>query len=106
MPVLALTDRFVSNAKPGPECFDETVKGLSLRVTKGSKAWRFHFTLHGKRAQHKLGHYPATSLARARMMAWEARTLVEQGKDPRRALGPQDASAMTMADLVTSYLEK
>ena len=60
MPVLALTDRFVSHAKPGPEYFDDTVKGLALRVSAGGhKAWTFHFTTGGKRARVTLGSYPA-----------------------------------------------
>lgn len=108
MPVLSLTDRFCKLAKPGPEAFDETVKGLALRVSSGGhKAWTFHFTIDGKRARCTLGSYPATSLAKARTVALEARGYVEEGKDPRRVFGAQEASgAMTMADLVESYLEK
>ena len=108
MPVLALTDRFVSHAKPGPEYFDDAVKGLALRVSAGGhKAWTFHFTTGGKRARVTLGSYPATGLAKARTLATEARGHVEEGRDPRRVLKAADAAAqMTVGDLIGSYLEK
>lgn len=108
MPVLSLTDRFVTSAKPGPEYFDDTVKGLALRVSSGGhKAWTFHFTTGGKRARVTLGSYPATSLAKARTLAIEARGHVDDGNDPRRALKPADVAAqMTVADLIRSYLDK
>jgi integrase len=108
MPVLSLTDRFCKLAKPGPEAFDETVKGLALRVSSGGhKAWAFHFTIDGKRARCTIGSYPATSLAKARTTALEARGYVEEGKDPRRIFGAVEASnAMTVADLADSYIEK
>ncbi len=107
MPVLALTDRFVGHAKPGPEYFDDTVKGLALRVSAGGHKLDFPFHDGGKRAHVTLGSYPATGLAKARTLATEARGHVEEGRDPRRVLKAADAAAqMTVADLIGSYLEK
>ena len=48
----ALTDRFVHNAKSPEgqsEYFDDTTRGLALRVSKGAKAWCFHYTAGGSR---------------------------------------------------------
>ena len=60
----ALTDRFVQNAKSRDrqsECFDDTTRGLALRVSKGAKAWCFHYTTSGTRKRLTLGTYPATT---------------------------------------------
>ena len=81
----ALTDRFVQNAKPRTrqaEYFDDTTRGLALRVSKGVKAWCFHYTTSGTRKRLTLGTYPATSLSKARTLATEAKGLVEAGEDP------------------------
>jgi integrase len=79
-----LTDRFCTIVKatgPQTEYFDETTKGLALRVTPKGKAWTFHYTRNDKRARMPLGTYPATSLAAARTRAIEARTALEAGSD-------------------------
>lgn len=111
MPRVALTDRFASSAKPDltgrTDYFDEITRGLALRVSDGTKTWSFHFTAsNGTRARLKLGSYPATSLARARTMALEAKSHVEEGKDPRAVFAAHKASAMTMDHLVSSYMDK
>jgi Arm DNA-binding domain len=49
-----------------------------------------------------LGRYPSTSLANARTLALEAKEAIEAGRDPRHR--PTDA--MTVSDLVASYVEK
>jgi integrase len=112
MPRIALTDRFVAAAKPDStgrtDYFDATTKGLALRVTNTHRAWTFNFTSpkDNKRARVTLGSYPAISLAKARGLALEAKGHVEAQQDPRDVLAAQDATAMTMADLIGSYLEK
>ncbi len=107
MPRVELTDRFVAGAKAG-DYFDAKTAGLNLRVTpNGVKSW---FTVYtspkdGKRARVTLGRYPQTSLARARTLAIEARGHADEGQDPRDVRAAQ-AGAMTVRQLVTSYLEK
>jgi hypothetical protein len=86
--------------------FDSKTAGLGLRVSPtGFKAWSLIFSSPqtGKRARLTLGSYPATSLADARALAIEARGKVEAGIDPRTNEAPASA-AMTVADLVGSYL--
>jgi integrase len=111
MPRVALTDRFCASAKPlndaRTDYFDETVQGLSLRITeRGHRSWCFHFRAprDNKRARATLGTYPATSLAAARGKAMEARGHIEAGEDPRLVLAGQAAAAMTVAALADAYL--
>jgi hypothetical protein len=86
MPRVELTDRFVSGSKVG-DYFDAKHPGLNLRVTsKGIRSWFLVFTSpkDGKRARATLGRYPQTTLARARSLAQEARTYLDEGKRPPR----------------------
>lgn len=113
MPRVALTDRFVAAAKPRggdaqTDYFDTGATGLALRVTARQKSWTFNFTSPkgGKRARLTLGSYPAMPLAKARAEAIEAKGHVDDGLDPRDLIAARDASAMTVADLLRSYLEK
>jgi integrase len=93
---LLLTDRFCQHAKsaePQTDYFDETVRGLALRVTRqGTKAWTFHYTAAGRRKRLTLGRYPAISLAQARTHASEA------------AEGRMPSAGMTIATLAESYI--
>ena len=108
MPKLDLTDRFCSTIKTtrNEDYFDAKTTGLGLRVSpSGVKAWSVIFTSpkDGKRSRLSLGHYPATSLARARTLAIEARGKVEAGTDPRDESNP---SAVTVGMLAENYIEK
>jgi integrase len=112
MPTVMLTDRFCAGAKPPPgekqtDWFDETVQGLSLRVTRqGKRSWCFHYRSprDGKRARATIGSYPSTTLATARGRALEARQHVEAGNDPRLVMAGQATAGMTVAGLVEAYL--
>ena len=101
----ALTDRFVQNAKSRDrqsEYFDDTTRGLALRVSKGAKAWCFHYTTSGTRKRLTLGTYPATSLSKARTLATEARGLLEAGDDPRTIT----AAAESLKAICEEYLSR
>jgi integrase len=108
---IKLTDRFCDSAKPDKtgrtDFFDTVVTGLALRTWQGGKSWSVHFTAprDGKRARLTLGTYPATSLAAARGKALEAKGLVEASRDPREFFAAQGGTAMTVAGLLTAYLE-
>ena len=114
MPKVALTDRFVSGIKTSEiqeDFFDDNPKtrGLCLRVTStGTKTWCMIFTSpkDGKRARIKFGTYPATSLARARTFAMEARHHLEDDRDPREVAAQRAAAGMTVEGLIESWLEK
>ena len=81
---LLLTDRFCARAKlqsAQTDYFDETVKGLALRVGKQRKSWTLHLTANGVRRRLTLGLYPAMSLAAARTRA----LTIAEGGDPAEA---------------------
>jgi hypothetical protein len=85
---LQLTDRFCDRAKPQSgqaqsDYFDETVKGLALRVSPTFKSWTLHYRLGGKQVRQSLGAYPAISLGSARRKALEAKAELAEGRDPR-----------------------
>ena len=113
MPKVELSDRFIATLKPQTtgalDYFDTKAKGLNLRVTPtGVKAWSVMFTSprDGKRARLSLGTYPATSLAKARGLAIEARGHVESGMDPRDFGKRSIAGAMTVSMLAADYLAR
>ena len=100
-----MTERFCASARPGAY-FDEQATGLTLRVLGSGNSWSFSYTRpDGRRTQFKIGTYPAISLAAARSLALEARGLVDTGLDPQTAFGARAAGAMTVAELVRTYLE-
>jgi integrase len=102
MPRQLLTDRFCAHAKVRAgdvqtDYFDETSKGLALRVGRsGLKSWTFHYTANGRRARLTFGSYPAISLGAARAKADEA-----------RSQGPQAiSSAGTLQATCEEYLRR
>jgi integrase len=107
-----MTERWCEAAAPNgaarAEYFDSLAAGLVLRCSPGHKSWSFVFTApsNGKRARVALGTYPAISLAAARARALEARGYVDGGEDPRVVFAATAGGAMTVADMVESYLEK
>jgi integrase len=84
MPRKTLTDRFLAGAKTPGNYFDETITGLTVRVTPaGSKLWSFVYRVKGGGPQWMtLGSYPALSLVKAREAAKVLRRAVDDGRDP------------------------
>lgn len=102
--------RFCETAKPvgdmQTDFFDTVVKGLSLRVSTGTKAFYLNYTAPtGKRARMKLGRYPEVTLARAREKAREARGVIGEGNDPLMEKRAQAAS-QSVSDLVENYVAR
>ena len=63
---------------------------LLTNVKGGSHAWRFDYSIDGKRKTLSLGTFPPVTLAAARRKAEEYRALVERGHQPeRRAQGEE-----------------
>ena len=107
MPIVKLNDKFCKSVKAQigrqVDYFDELVTGLCLRVSPGGTlTWQLIYTRpeNKKRARVKLGRYPDMPLADAREAARGARVKLAKGGDP----GREKAAAMTVADLVESYL--
>jgi len=81
----SLTDTKVKNLKPKEKTY-KTADGGGLYVhttTKGSKSFRYDYKANNKYATLTFGQYPAITLANARMLHEEARSLVLDGVDPR-----------------------
>jgi integrase len=106
-----LTALAISRAKaPGylPDC-----GGLYLQVTEsGSKSWIYRYSLAGKRREMGLGPYPTISLAAARNLAADARSLAKAGRDPIEARNAQrahqrleEARSITWERAVDQFLE-
>ena len=84
---MPLTDNQIRNLKPREKSYKVSdFEGLYLLVTPaGSKLWNVKYRLHGKEKKLSLGAYPAISLAQARKLKEEARSLIAQVVDPSEA---------------------
>ncbi|WP_172965329.1 tyrosine-type recombinase/integrase [Candidatus Thiodictyon syntrophicum] len=121
MPKLRLTDAAVKRVKAPDgadraEFWDTTQPGFGLRVSaSGARSWILivRALKAGAWMQQRvtLGRYPAVSLAEARALATEARTMAERGQDPARVVqdrreGQASASRNTFAAVRDEFLEK
>lgn len=96
---MPLTDTAVRQAKPKDKDYSlSDTAGLSLFVAaKGSKAWHFRFSWHGKQPRISLGTYPEITLKEARERRDQARSLVAKGIDPRAERRDEKRTATTGA---------
>jgi integrase len=81
---MALTNTAVKGAKPRDKQWKlSDGGGLHLLIhPNGSKYWRLKFRYAGKEKVLALGIYPEISLAKARLLQSEAKTLLHNGTDP------------------------
>lgn len=57
----------------------------------GTKTWQYRYMVGGRASTLTLGHYPAMSLAQARVEAGKWRDRAQQGEDPVRAAREEEA---------------
>lgn len=81
-----LTDKALKALKPSGSIYEVADGfGLSVRVSRtGVKTFQYRYRIDGKPERLTLGHYPDTSLAKAREGHKKARELVDQGISPIR----------------------
>ncbi len=92
---MILTALSVKNAKPKPYRLSDG-KGLYLIVTeKGSKLWRFTYSLNGKRNTMSFGKWPEIELADVRKMRDQARRFVATGRSPLNIRGSRSKPALS-----------
>lgn len=110
---MALTDTFVKNVKPAKPAGDKYAdgNGMYLLVTPVSKYWRLDYRHLGKRKTLALGVYPSTTLAKARLRAADARTLIADGVDPCEAKRQEkrariDSAQRTFESVARLWLQK
>lgn len=107
-----LTERFLQTVKPPAtgrtEFYDQTVKGLSIRITaSGIVTFALFYRLPGDRQKRRmtLGQYPVLSLAEARQKARAALLDIAKGKDPGAEQQAIKRSP-TLTDLLTEFWER
>ena len=85
---MALTERTIRDAKPGPKTrieWDSTVKGFGLRVTAaGALAFVLNYRVDGRERRTTIGRPGEMSLKDARQRAGEVLGEVRAGGDPLR----------------------
>ena len=78
--------------------------GFCVQVTAaGTKIFEQQYTMGGRRRFLRLGKYPDTSLAEARLQARRARQLIDQGTDPQ-AQAREDRLKGSVKQLAEAYL--
>ena len=97
-----LTNTEVERSKPKAKEYTLTDGyGLFLLVLPtGVKSWRFNYIrpLTKKRTKVSLGTYPALSLAQARSIREEYRSLLAQGIDPQEHKAQEQIAALLKAN--------
>ncbi|WP_238548959.1 Arm DNA-binding domain-containing protein [Dickeya dianthicola] len=81
---MPLTDTAIRNAKPLDKPYKlSDAQGLYLLIKpNGSKLWHLKYRFGGKEKKLAFGAYPTVSLASARKLREEARTILSAGDDP------------------------
>ena len=104
---MALTEKRIRDAKPGAKLvilWDETVKGLGVRVTPaGVKSFVLSYRAGGRKRLATLGRCAELSLRDARERAGRELADIREGGDPLRRR-EDAAEAPTVADLIGRFL--
>lgn len=101
-----LSDAKARKLKPNDKpVSDGTIVGLYLVPSSaaGSGKWilRFVSPMNGKRREMGLGSYPTTSIRDARAKAFEARAVIDDGKDPLELRRAQEQEIERLATVPT-----
>jgi integrase len=88
------------------EVRDTRTTGLMVSVSKtGKKAWRFRYTVDGRKRGTTLGTFPALRVATAREECWRLRGLLEKGVDPVEQQREDAAERLTFGEyMLETYL--
>lgn len=110
---IAFTDKGIRHLKPADRrrvVWAKGIPGLGIRVTpKGTKSFVYKYDIDGQDRWLTLGQYPRLKLAEALAKYGEALEKVEAGEDPadeKVKANKANRAALTVADLVTEYIEK
>lgn len=98
---MKLTELKCKNAKHDPKKVIKLSDGQSLFLwvlKTGSKSWRYSYRYNGKQKMLVLGTYPDVTLKDARLKRAEARSLLDEGKDPQIVKIMAKASARQDSD--------
>lgn len=110
---MPLSDIKIRNLKPKDKPYKVSdFEGLYVLVKpNGSKLWYFKYRMFGKERKLSIGAYPDVSLAKARQLKSDARTMVASGIDPSEAKQEDkrracEAHGNTFEKLGQAFLEK
>lgn len=83
---MALTDTGIKALKEREKAYQVADGGgLVIEVMPGgAKVWRLRYRLNGRPEKLTIGHYPAVSLAKARLRREEAKVAIAEGRSPAR----------------------
>lgn len=102
-----LSELELKNAKPKAERYeikDGKVDGLWVRITpNGVKSYVLKYRFEGRSLRLSLGHYPDLSLAKARLLAQEARGKIAVGVDPQ---GEKKKERQKLSDRIDGLVEQ
>jgi integrase len=99
-----LTARAVAAARKPGRLADGN--GLYLNVSDtGAKSWRLIYYYQRKRRELGLGSANTTSLADARARAFDARKLLDEGKDPKEVWRPAPTVDTTFGAVALDFIE-
>lgn len=109
--MVKLTKTFVDKVQPpatGYDAhFDDTVKGYGLRVTSGGKKVFFaQGRVRGKSVQFTIGAFGTFTEEKARKRAQAILQDMREGIDPRAVLKAEEAMAVSLSDVLDSFLSR
>lgn len=105
--------RVIEQLKPCPadagakaiEYTDTEIPGFKLAVSKtGRKTFSLRYTFRDAKRAARIGEFPGTSLAAARIVAQEMRGLLDRGIDPQESRDREKTSP-TLANFAEEYLK-
>lgn len=84
MPNKKLSAQYLSSKLEAGRYYDDSGTGLHIYVRKsGSKSWSQKIRFGGKQLELGLGSYPGVSLAEARRVSAENKSLASRGINPK-----------------------
>lgn len=110
---MPLSDIQLRNLKPKAKPYKVgDFDGLYMTVTPtGSRLWNMKYRIAGREKRLSFGAYPAISLARARQLRDEARSLLAAGSDPgeikqERKRADRERRGITFASQAEAFIDK
>lgn len=110
---MPLSDVQIRNLKPKENPYKVSdFEGLYITITPtGSRLWHLKYRIDGREKRLAFGACPAISLARARQLRDEARTVLAAGDDPgelkqERKRADRDRRGITFASQAEAFIDK
>jgi|TARA_Y100000294_G_C8560329_1_gene338835 integrase len=87
------------------EYFDDTVKGLTLRITKtGIKTFSVMKRVNGKMVRTTIGRYPTLTIKQARVKAINILSIINDGINPKQQATEHELKNITLNQVLDDYI--